>query len=148
MQVILLKDVEKLGQAGEVIKVKDGYGRNLLIPRGFATEVSGKNGAKFLENEKKKLALKQSRLKEKAEELKNKLENVSCTITMAAGEDSKLYGEVTPEMIADVYRQEDLDVDKRKIILEKPIRNLGVYRADIKLQSDVIATVKIWVVKK
>lgn len=148
MQVILLKDVEKLGQAGEIIKVKDGHGRNLLIPRGLATEVSGKNGAKFLENEKKKLALKQGRLKGKAEELKNKLENVSCTITMAAGEDNKLYGEVTPEMIADVYRQEGLDVDKRKIILEKPIRNLGVYRADIKLQSDVIATVKIWVVKK
>ena len=148
MQVILLKDLEKLGQAGEIIKVKDGHGRNLLIPRGLATEVSGKNGAKFLENEKKKLALKQGRLKGKAEELKNKLENVSCTITMAAGEDNKLYGEVTPEMIADVYRQEGLDVDKRKIILEKPIRNLGVYRADIKLQSDVIATVKIWVVKK
>ena len=148
MQVLLIKDVERLGRAGEIVRVKDGYGRNLLIPKGLATEVDRKRNTKFLENEKKKLFLRQKKLKEKAEALKEKLSNISCTIAMSTGGDNKLYGEVTPDMIADFYREEGIDVDKRKIYLEKPIRYLGVYRADIKLHSDVTASAKVWVVKK
>ena len=86
--------------------------------------------------------------REAAEKLAEKLHNISCTIAMPTGEDDKLYGEVTPELISNFYQQEGLNLDKRKIYLEKGIRHLGVYQADIKLHPDVTATVKVWVVKK
>lgn len=147
MQVILLKDVDKLGKAGDIVKVKPGFGRNYLIPRDMAVEAT-KKSAKFLENEKKKLGAKSKRLKGEAEKIKEKLENISCTIPMSTGEDEKLFGEVTPEAISSFYKQEGLDVDKRKIYLEKPIRHLGVYQVEVKLYPDVSASVKVWVVKK
>jgi len=147
MQVILLKDVDNVGKAGEIVKVKPGFGRNFLIPRELAVEATRKS-KNFLENEKKKLEAKGKRLKGEAEKVKEKLENISCTISMATGEDEKLYGEVTPEMISAFYKQEGVDVDKRKIHLEKPIRHLGVYQAEIKLHSEISASVKVWVVKK
>ena len=147
MQVILLKDVDNLGKAGDVVKVKPGFGRNFLIPRELAVEATRKS-KNFLESEKKKLATKELRLKSDSEKVKEKLENISCTIAMSTGEDEKLYGEVTPEMISAFYKQEGLDVDKRKIHLEKPIRHLGVYQAEIKLHSEVSAGIKVWVVKK
>ncbi len=147
MKVILTKDVEKTGKAGDVVKVKDGFGLNFLIPRGLAVE-AGKGNLKFLENEKKKLESKEKKQKHDAEAMREKLENISCTITMSAGEGDKLFGEVTPEMISDCYRREGLTIEKKKIHLEKPIRHLGVYQAEIKLHPDVVTTVKIWVVKK
>ena len=147
MEVILTKDVERLGKAGETVKVKAGYGRNFLIARGMAVRVSREN-SKFLENEKKKLELKQNKLKKVAEDLKSKLDGISCTIAMATGEEDKLYGEVTPEMISNFYKQEGIDIDKRKIHFEKPIRHLGVYQTNIKLHPDVVTEIKIWVVKK
>ena len=147
MELILIKDVDKVGKIGDVVKVRDGYGRNFLVPKGLAVEARRRN-IKFLENEKKKLALRQKRLKGEAEKLAEKLRNISCTIPMPTGEDDKLYGEVTPELISNFYQQEGLNLDKRKIYLEKGIRHLGVYQADIKLHPDVTATVKIWVVKK
>ena len=148
MKVILLKDVEKVGGAGDGVDVKDGFGRNFLLTRGLAVE-AGKKKIKFLENEKRKLASRQKRMAEEAREFAEKLRNISCTIAMPAGEGDRLYGEVTPEIIADFYKREGIDmVDKRRIHLEKPIRHLGVYQADIKLHPEVAANVKVWVVKK
>ena len=147
MKVILIKDVEKTGKAGDVVKVKDGFGLNFLIPRGLAIEAGRKN-LKFLENEKKKLGFKEKKQKQDAQALKEKLESISCTIAMPAGEEDKLFGEVTPEMISDCYRREAVTIDKKRIHLEKPIRHLGVYQVEIKLHPDVLTTVKVWVVKK
>lgn len=148
MKVILLKNVEKVGNAGDVINVKDGFGRNFLMRKGLAVE-AGKKNIKFLENEKKKQEASEKRLKQEAEKAVEKLRSISCTIAMSAGEDDKLYGEVTPELIADFYKREGIDIiDKRKIHLEKPIRQLGVYQADVKLHPEISTSVKIWVVKK
>lgn len=147
MKIILIKNVEKLGSAGEVVKVKDGYARNFLLPKNLAVDARRKN-AKFLDNEKKKLEAKGKRLKGEAESLKEKLNNISCTIAMPTGEEDKLYGEVTPELVANFYKQEGIDIDKRRVHLESPIRHLGVYQVDIKLHPDVVANVKVWVVKK
>ena len=147
MQVILIKDVEKLGLAGEVVKVKDGYGRNYLIPGKLAVGADNRN-VSFLENEKKKLEVKSKKQKEEAAAFGEKLQNIACTIAMPTGEDDKLFGEITAEMIANFYKQEGLDIDKRKITLGKPIRHLGVYQAEVKLHADVVAGIKVWVVKK
>jgi len=147
MQLILIKDVEKLGKIGDVVKVKDGFGRNFLIPRKLGIEASKKN-TKFIENEKKKLGFKQKKLKEEAEVLKKKLNTLSCTIAMSTGDDEKLYGEVTQEMISNFYKNEGIDIDKRRIHLEKPVRHLGVYQADVKLHPEVTTNIKVWVVKK
>ena len=127
--------------------MKDGYGRNFLVPKNLAVEAGRKNIG-FLENEKKKLEAKRKRLKGEAEAFKEKLQNLSCTIAMPTGEDDKLYGEVTGEMISNFYKQEGIDIDKRKIYLTDPIRHLGVYQADIQLHPDVTMNIKVWVVKK
>ncbi|MDB4349607.1 50S ribosomal protein L9 [Omnitrophica bacterium] len=147
MQVILLKDVDRLGKMGEIVKVKDGYGTNFLIPRGFAKRVT-RMSVKFLEDAKRKVALKQKRVKEKAEKLKEHLEGASCTIAVPAGGDEKLYGTVTTEMIRKAYGQEDIEIDKKQIEIGEHINKLGVYNIEIKLHPEVTATVKLWVVKK
>ncbi len=147
MQVILLKDVDRVGKMGEIVKVKDGYGLNYLLPRKLAKRVN-RMSVKFLEDEKRKVALKQKRVKEGAEKTKEKLESVSCTIPMPAGEDEKIFGTVTTEMISEAYGQEGFELDKRQIAINEHINKLGVYNVDIKLHPEVTATVKVWVVKK
>lgn len=147
MQVILLKDVDKVGAIGEIIKVKDGFASNFLIPRNLAKRVT-RNSKKFLEDEKKKAAQRLSRLKVTAEEFKKKIEGISCTIPMASGEDEKLYGSVTTEMIRDAYAQEGIELNKKQIHLEEHINKLGAYTAEIKLHPEVTAGVKVWIVKK
>ncbi len=147
MQVILLKDVERLGKMGEIVKVKDGYGANFLIPRKMAKRVT-RMSVKFLDDEKRKAALKQKRVKEKLEKEKEKLEGVSCTITVAAGEDEKIFGTITTEMIKESYAQEGVEIDKKQIHIPEHINKLGVYNINIKLHPEVTANVKLWVVKK
>lgn len=147
MQIILLKDVDRLGKMGEIVKVKDGYAANYLIPRSLAKAVT-RNSKKFLEDEKKRAALKLKRLKARAEEIKKKLESASCTIPMQAGEDEKLFGSVTPEMIRDAYSQEGIEIEKKDIEIEGRINKLGVYSISIKLHPEVTANAKVWVVKR
>ncbi len=147
MQVILLKDVNKLGQMGEIVKVKDGYADNFLIPRKLAKRVTRKS-AKFLEDEKKKVGLKLKRIKDKAEKLKEKLENTSCTITVQASEDEKLFGTVTSEMISEAYAKESIEINKKQIRIDEHINKLGVYSANVKLHPEVTANIKLWVVRK
>jgi len=147
MQVILLKDVEKLGKVGDIVKVKDGYGANFLVPRMLAKRVE-RNSRKFLEDQKRKGELRLKKAKRKAEEFKKKLESISCTIPMAAGEDEKLYGTVTAQMISDAYTQEGIEIDKKQMHLPEHIGKLGVYSVEIKLHPEVAANIKLWVVKK
>jgi len=146
MKVILKKDVETLGPAGKIIDVKDGYARNYLIPQGIALKADEKN-IKILEEEQKRLKLKLNKDKKNAELLAEKLNGVSCTATVSVGEEDRVFGSVTSQNIADLLKEKGFDIDRKKILLEEPIKALGIYEIPIKLHSEVEAKIKLWVVK-
>lgn len=147
MKVILKQDVESVGTIGDIVEVKNGYARNYLIPQGIALEATPSN-LKRIEQEKKTLELQKNREKKAAEQLANKLNNVSVTISVSVGEEDKLFGSVTSQDIVDALKEKGFEIDKRKVILDEPIKVLGIYSVPIKLHSDVEAKVKVWVVKK
>jgi len=147
MEVILIKDVETIGKTGQVVNVKDGYGRNYLIPNKLALE-SSPQALKMLDSLKKKREKEELKKKQEAEELSKKIAALSCTISVEAGVEDKIFGAVTTDMIKNHLRQEKIEVDKKQIILEEPIKKLGVYQVPVKLHPDVTATLRIWVVKK
>lgn len=145
VQVILRRDVENLGEAGEVVDVKPGYARNYLVPQGFAIQATEGN-LRRLEEEKRHAVRAAHREKERAEELSGSLEGRSVTFTVLAGEEGKLFGSVTSADIAERLAKKGVPVDKRTIELEEPIKQLGVYRVPIQLHSDVRPEIKVWVV--
>ena len=147
MKIILLEDVDKLGKLGDVVEVKKGYARNFLFPRDLAVEAIDKN-LKILEAKKKKREQALIKQKSEMEELAKRISNMSCTISMAIGEEDKLYGSVTTEDIAEAFRAEGISVDKKQIYFTEPIRKLGVYQIELKLHPEVTAKTKVWVVKK
>lgn len=147
MQILLRQDYESLGVAGDIVKVKDGYARNFLIPKGIAFIASEGNKRRY-ESEQEQKNWRQARDKKDAEELSKKLENISCTITVQVGEEDKLFGSVTSQNIADSLVEQGIEIDKRKVILEEPIKALGIYSVPVKLHTDVEAAVKVWVVKE
>ncbi len=147
MKVILIEDVEKVGSMGEIINVKDGYARNFLFPRKLA-KVATDSNLKIIEEIKKKKALVLVKEKKNMEALKEKLALVSCTVSVEAGDDDKLFGSVNAQDIAESLAQEGYDIDKRKITIDEPIKKLGVYHVSVKLHPEVTADVKVWVVKK
>ncbi len=147
MEIILLQDVEKLGKEGDTVKVKDGYGRNYLIPRKLAVPCTYQ-AIKALELKKKKNARKKEKLKLEVQDISKKIASLSCTIPVEAGVDDKIFGTVTSEMIRNAIRQEEIDVDKNNILIEEPIKKLGVYQIKIKLHPEVTTSLRIWVVKK
>lgn len=147
MKVILIKDVDKLGKLGDQFTVKDGYARNFLLPQKLAIE-STPGASRVLEQKKQAQARKDKQLKEEMESLSAKIADTSCTIPMEAGEEDKLFGSVTSEMIADVLASEGIELDRKKIVLEEPIRAIGVYNVQIRLHPEVKAEARIWVVKK
>ncbi|HMV25401.1 50S ribosomal protein L9 [bacterium] len=147
MKVILKQNVDTLGQAGEIVDVKPGYARNFLVPKGFAMVATKANEAAF-ENEKRMIAARLAREKALAQEMVQKLEAISVTIPVATGEEDKLFGSVTSQDIAEYLAQQGHDIDKRKILLDEPIKALGLYNVDVKLFTDVIGKIKVWVVKK
>lgn len=146
MEVVLKKDHEKLGQALDVVTVKDGYARNFLIPNGIAVVAS--EGNKKTVAEAKKLSEKREdkKLKE-ARQLSKKIEGVPCTIPVKVGEEDKLFGSVTSQEISDFLHKEGIEIEKRNIELEEPIKQLGVYSVKVNLYKDVSAQLKVWVVK-
>ena len=147
MKIILMKDVDKLGEIGDELEVKDGHARNYLIPNKLAIE-STKGAARVLEAKKREKARREQQLKAEYEGLAEKIAAASCTISVDAGEEDKLFGSVTSEMIAEVLLTEGIEVDKKKIVLEDPIKTLGVHNVEIKLHPEVKAQARIWVVKK
>ena len=147
MEVILREDVERLGRAGDIIKVKDGYARNFLIPRGFALKVTPQN-LKVIESQRKRQKIQEEEELKKIQALADRLANASCTVAMAAGDDDKLFGTVTHADIADALRQEDIIVDKKDIVFDEEIHRLGIYSFKVKLHPDITPSVKLWVVKK
>ena len=147
MKVLLREDYKGLGEAGSVVKVKDGFARNFLIPRGIAYLATEQNQKRY-ENDLKQQSWRVERDKHKAEELAKTLENVSCTISVQVGEEDKLFGSVTAQNIADNLAEQGYKIDRRKIQLDEPIKSLGIYSVAIKLHQDVDASVKVWVVKE
>ncbi len=147
MKVILRENVDNLGHAGEIVNVKPGYARNFLVPKGLALVATKANEA-VLENERRMIAARLNREKMSAEELAKRLEELSITIAVSVGEEDKLFGSVTSMDIADAVVAQGIELDKRKILLDEPIKALGLYTVDVKLQTDVIGKIKVWVVKK
>lgn len=147
MKVILRQDFEQLGKLGEVVEVKDGYARNYLIPHKIAY-MATPSALRTLEEEKKQLARKLEKEKTGSEKLAAELEKVSLTIQMKVGEDDKLFGSVTSQMIADGLREKGISLDKRWIELDEPIKALGIYEVNVKLPGGVNGKVKVWVVRE
>ena len=147
MQVILQEDVASLGKAGEVVRVRDGYGRNFLLPKGKAVLADPKN-LKMLEHQKRVVAAKEAKRKTSAEELAAKIGSLSLTINREAGEAEKLFGSVTTKDIAEALRREGYNIDRRDINLDEPIKQLGIFDVPIRLHPEVTGTVKVWVVAK
>ena len=147
MKVILLRDVESLGSAGEVVQVKSGFARNFLIPQRQALVASDTNVAQF-ESKRKQHAAVSERERRAAEAIAKQLEADSLTAQVRVGEEDRLFGSVTVQNIADLLTEKDYDIDRRAIQLEEPIRALGVYTIDVRLHADVTANVKLWVVKE
>ena len=146
MKVILVEDVPALGKMGELVKVSGGFGRNFLIPQGKAIQATTQN-IKILEHQTKQLKDKVDKIKREAEKLAKRIEGVSCTVTKPAGEEEKLFGSVTSMDIAESLRLEGVDVDRKKILLDEPIKTLGIFTIPIKLHHEVTAQLKVWVVK-
>jgi len=147
MKVILLRDYKGLGEKDQVVEVKDGYARNFLIPQGIAKEVTPQV-LKELEQRRLAEERRKQRQRQRLEELKKKLSKVSITINVKTGEEGKLYGAVTTIDIAKALKEEGFEIDRHSIILEEPIKELGVYQVPVRLAPDVEAKVKVWVVKE
>ena len=147
MKVILKEDVPDLGSTGEVVAVKDGYARNYLIPQSLAVQASIKN-IRQLEHQKKLIEAHKSRVRKDADIMAVDIEKISCTIPMLVGEQDKLFGSVTSKDIEEALSQEGISISRKRIILEEPIKSLGVYTVDVRLHTDVTAKLKVWVVAK
>jgi large subunit ribosomal protein L9 len=147
VKVILIKDIEDLGSAGEVVQVKDGYGRNFLIPRSEALIASDTNVAQF-ESRRKQHEAVAERDRRAAEVIAKKLETDSLTAQVKVGEEDRLFGSVTVQNIAELLEAKGYQIERRAIHLEDGIRELGVYNIEVRLHPDVTATVKLWVVKE
>ncbi|UWX57494.1 50S ribosomal protein L9 [Chlorobaculum sp. MV4-Y] len=142
MKIILRKDVATLGDAGEVVTVKNGYANNYLIPQGYAIRAT-EGTLKALETEKKQQARKIELQRQNARELAEKLEQMTLKVSAKAGESGKLFGTVTAGDIAEALKVQGADIDRRKIHLEAPIKALGKYEADAKLFMDITAKLSI-----
>ncbi len=147
MKVILLKEVERLGKVGEMVEVKDGYARNKLIPNKLALICNEASLKKFKEIEKIAEVRKEKKKRE-VTRMKEKIEALSLTIPVQAGEDNKLFGAVTNIDIEEVLAKEGYKIDKKDIVLDEPIRELGVYSIEIGLHPEIKAILKVWVVSK
>ena len=147
MKVILIKDIDRLGKIGEVIAVKDGYARNYLIPTNIAKEATPGN-MKSLEGLKKKQAAIEAAKLEEAKEFAKKISNLSITISAQAGEEEKLFGSITADMIAQSLDIEGVKVDKKDITIDEPIKKLGSYQVSVKVHPEVKASLRIWIVKE
>jgi large subunit ribosomal protein L9 len=147
LKVILKDDIKELGICGEIVEVKGGYARNYLIPKNLAVPATSGN-LKSIEEIKKQKGFRDSKRKKEADRVKDKLEKLSITAEVNVGEEDKVFGSVTAATIAGLLKQQGFEIDKRLIMLEEPIKALGVYTIQAKLEKDVMANIKLWVVKK
>ena len=146
MDVILLQDVETLGTSGEIINVKPGYARNFLFPKGLAVRSSKRNRA--LADEKKEVAKSRAVREAKAyEELMNKLKKVEITIEVNVGGEDRLFGSVTSQDIHKVLMEKGVEVDRHAVLLEEPIKALGIYDVPVKITKGLSQEIKVYVIQ-
>jgi large subunit ribosomal protein L9 len=146
MEIILNQDIDRLGKVGAIVNVKDGFARNFLIPNNLAVPLTPAN-VKRLEQEKQRKTLGLEKAKREAEALKEKLANISLTIPVLVQED-KLYGSINSVDLAAALKEEGFDIDKDAIILQEPIKSLGIYEVPLRIHPEVETKVKVWIVKK
>ena len=147
MKIILRKNYDQLGKIGDLVEVKDGFARNFLLPRQIAY-IATKGNTRALEEEKLQVVKKEAKELEAAKLLATELEKISITIPVKVGEEDKLFGSVTNQMIADAIKEKGYEFDKRKIELDEPIKALGIYDVTVKLHHEVSTVVKTWVVRE
>ncbi len=142
MKVILRKDIEDLGWEGDVVDVARGYARNYLIPRGLALEASDRH-IKMFEQMKRKIEVRKLKAREEAEQFKDRLAEMTVAISQKAGEEGKLYGSVTSMDVAAEMEKQGVVVDRRKILLDKPIKTVGEYEVPVKIYQEVSGRIKV-----
>lgn len=147
MKLILQQDVANLGNVGDVVNVAPGYGRNFLIPRGLAV-LADEGNVRRLEHQKRVVAHKRAKLLAAAQALAAQLSNTAVSIKRQAGEEGKLFGSVTNRDIAEALAAEGIEVDRRSIRLEDPIRTVGVFHVPVRLEMGVEAEVKAYVIQE
>lgn len=142
MEVILKENVESLGKIGDMIRVKDGYARNFLIPRGLAIQADGRN-VDLLKQQREAVKKKADKQKKEAESLRDVLENAVCSITARAGEQGKLFGSVTARDLEESLKGQGIAVDRKTIYFEEPIKSTGEFTVSVKLPLSVTAKLKV-----
>jgi len=147
MEVILREDIERLGNRGQVVKVADGYARNFLLPKRLAVAATESN-RKIVEQERQAHLRREAKQKSEAEDLGKLLTGVTLTIAQKAGENDQLFGSVTAKDVADALALQNYNVDRRKVLLEEPIKQLGEFKVPVRLHRDVTAEVTVQVVKE
>ena len=147
MEVILREDIEKLGSRGEVVKVAPGYARNFLIPKRLAVMATESN-KKIVEQERQAHLRKEAKAKGEAEDLAKIMSGVSVTITQKAGENDQLFGSVTAKDVADALAAKNYTIDRRKVQLDEPIKQLGEFKVPVKLHKEVTVEVTVVVAKE
>lgn len=146
MKVILQQDVDNLGSTGDVKEVADGFGRNFLLPRGLAVLADERN-VRRLQHQQRIAAARQAKLLAAAKETAEKIGKTAVSIKRQAGEGDKLFGSVTNHDIADALVAAGIEVDKRAVVLEEPIRSIGVFQVPVKVLRGVDASVKVYVIR-
>ena len=147
MEVILTQKVEGLGERGDVVRVKNGFARNYLFPKKFAVP-STEAQKRILSEENRLHDVRDRKLKQTVQAIAEKMKGLSCTLVVQAGEEDKLYGSVTSHDIAKAVVEQGFDVDHRQVVLEEPIKKLGVYTVPVRLHREVEVAIKVWVVKE
>jgi large subunit ribosomal protein L9 len=147
MEIILKKDTPSLGKLGNVVKVADGYARNYLIPHGVGIEATPKN-LKLLEREIKLWQKKAEKQREEAQKLAQEIEQLSLSFARKVGEEDKIFGSVTSLDIEEKIKESGIQIDRKKIHLEEPIKALGIFTVPVKLHTEVTANLKVCVVKE
>jgi large subunit ribosomal protein L9 len=147
MQIILKEDLDNLGKSGEVVNVKEGYGRNYLLPRGLAVVATADDLARVA-HEKRVIAARAAKLSKETQAEADRLGQVTVSIARSVGEEDKLFGSVTSRDIAEALAEQKIVIDAKKLHLEEPIKTLGLTEVQVKLGHGVSAKIKVWVVKK
>lgn len=142
MKVILRKDFDELGLEGDMVNVAKGYARNYLIPKGFALEANNQN-IKLVEMQKKKIDARRLKAKENAEKIRDEISGLVVNMSQKVGEEEKLYGSVTGMNIAEEMEKMGVTIDRKKIVLDKPIKELGEFDVPIKLHPEVTGAIKV-----
>ena len=146
MDVILLKDVQTLGTAGDIVKVKPGYARNYLFPRGFALRSSKRNRA-VAEEKKRNIEMSSKRLEQANMSLANKISKIELTFEMQVGDEEKMFGAVTTKDIQEALKEKGISIDRSALILDESIKALGIYHIPINLSGGLTTEIKIYVIK-